>query len=810
MGPPTQGKAVASTPGQSITSTTSFNADDGLFSDLDTSQLQTWKYVLDWRTATFRTLEGTELPENPQARDLNSTRQRDKLRNSRAIRAVEEEKPLPSLPRGEETLSAARQPYTLREKFGWLAVMTLIAGTAVIIGPIAFLTFLWFGNEENPTWHAIATRDWMTRASSISALVIRNAVSLQSSVATGMIAALSLEKCQVLLSQLAAVSIARHSNSGPYALTWIMTKMVTQNPRRWRVIVIPLLLFATTSLVQLTSTALLSDLVLFDIKGPTFERTLATNFQYQCVPEPQPCGFPTECDAIPKRCTSPAVYLDNYWNVKAPFFPTFAEYREKASELPEGVSDTGLTLRAYLPIADQASRFILRNYSGKATVIDTRVICMRPEWSNQTLRAFIDFQGNLGLLGDISPSVHVPHLDVCTKSTEFAASLTLEKGWKFFLYQLNNTDDKAGGLFSEFEPLSGGSRCSNESKKTPQSRLAYLALNITAASGNMNATKSLGPPSVTVHRGQWTDFNYLHADLQISSTLCYSALNSADLDIQAYGNKVRTEPRPVIDNKDLSYRFDDVRKQLGLLAQNSQVSSAASTQDRGILCLHPKDSWVPTDNSSLIGRQMSYLQYAVNPSTPLTPTNSFIAGSMDFFTIAGASIFSLKDYTSSTRALFIEHVLAGGSIGSAIQAIHTIITGMAYYDQIPGFNNHNNVSEIFIVPTLVPRLYKGYTAVMIVLIIHLVLLAVILHLFLKQTSISTLDNAWQVIAQIMGEDTEEILARASLMPDSEVERDLEGAGKKRRFVGIGLKEDGSGSETVTHSTSVKMKPGVQH
>ncbi|KAL9105727.1 MAG: hypothetical protein Q9187_008665 [Circinaria calcarea] len=614
-----------------------------------------------------------------------------------------------------------------------------------------------------------------------------------------MIAARSLEEVQVLLSQLAAVSIARHFNSGPYALTWIMSRMVIQNPRRWRAIVIPLLLVITTGLSQLTSTALLSDLTLFDIKGPALERSVPTNFEYQCVSEPRSCDALEACKSRPTQCNSTAVYSNTYWSQRPPFFPTFAEYQEEASESPDGVSDTGLTLRAYLPIADQESRFHLRNYSGKATVIDTRVICMPPEWNNETLRALISWDGSFFLTGDISPTAHVPRLDVCAKSVKFNARILFNKGWNFQLLELNNTEDIAGGLISEFEPLSGDSGCSNGSGATPKTRLAYLALNITVASGSMNITKSLGVPSVPVHRGQWTDLDYLHGDFRISSTLCYSALNSADLDIQAYGDKARTEPLPVVNGKDLLYRFDDVRKQLGLLAQTSQMSSVAGAQDRGILGLHPKNSWVPTDNSSLIGKQMSYLQHAVRASSPLTPTDSFLGGLIDSVSLDEAE---QRKRGLSISSLLSEHLLAGGGIGPGIQALHTVVTGLAYYAQMPRFDHLSAVSETFLVPALIPQSYKGYTAVVIVSIVHLVLLAVVLHSFLTKTSISTLDNAWQVIAQVMGEETESILARASFLTDSEVERDVEGAGKKGRFVGIGLEEDGSRSETITRYTGI--------
>jgi hypothetical protein len=46
--------------------------------------------------------------------------------------------------------------------------------------------------------------------------------------------------------------------------------------------------------------------------------------------------------------------------------------------LGDGISDTGMTLRALLPIVSQETRSMLQSYKGQATVFDSRVTCIRP------------------------------------------------------------------------------------------------------------------------------------------------------------------------------------------------------------------------------------------------------------------------------------------------------------------------------------------------------------------------------------------------------------------------------------------------
>jgi len=52
--------------------------------------------------------------------------------------------------------------------------------------------------------------------------------------------------------------------------------------------------------------------------------------------------------------------------------------------MQQGVSDTGLTLRAFLPYADSSIRQSIHTYTGRTTVLDARVTCQTPRFDNIT------------------------------------------------------------------------------------------------------------------------------------------------------------------------------------------------------------------------------------------------------------------------------------------------------------------------------------------------------------------------------------------------------------------------------------------
>lgn len=143
--------------------------------------------------------------------------------------------------------------------------MIILALTPPVIpGTLGLIAFLWFGNHDNQTWRRFMVHSWVTRAVSISALILRLATSLQAGIAVAMLAALALEFYGVPLADAAALAVMRSGETTPQTLFTETVLGFAMKPKNlhWIYTLLALVLFATTSLLQLTSTALLSDLQL--------------------------------------------------------------------------------------------------------------------------------------------------------------------------------------------------------------------------------------------------------------------------------------------------------------------------------------------------------------------------------------------------------------------------------------------------------------------------------------------------------------------------------------------------------------------
>jgi hypothetical protein len=75
------------------------------------------------------------------------------------------------------------------------------------------------------------------------------------------------------------------------------------------------------------------------------------------------------------------------WKTGLRQYPMFAEYTNgQSSDGLNGLSDTGLTMRAFLPISNPQTRSSIHSYEGLSTVVDARVACVRPNITNLWLQ----------------------------------------------------------------------------------------------------------------------------------------------------------------------------------------------------------------------------------------------------------------------------------------------------------------------------------------------------------------------------------------------------------------------------------------
>jgi hypothetical protein len=297
--------------------------------------------------------------------------------------------------------TSSRKRNSLHRRLGWQSITILVLTNIVALAVIGFLGFLWFANLEDGVWHRIMVNGWATRAVSFATLVLRSAIDLQAGVAAAMLAALVLESSTVRLRDAARISTMRAGSPQPRALLDIIPAMSSSECRFFRLGLVGaldpvfekripltmfciatgyggavLLLFATTTLLQFSSTILLSDLDLGQLPSLAANRSASYDFVYTAHGIPLPDANKSDPAQgyyhYTGRVTYPIQLRGPTWSRNPPAFPAFAEYSRPISS-PQGVDDTGVLLRAFLPFADAQSRESIRNYSGIAQVLDSRV-----------------------------------------------------------------------------------------------------------------------------------------------------------------------------------------------------------------------------------------------------------------------------------------------------------------------------------------------------------------------------------------------------------------------------------------------------
>jgi hypothetical protein len=86
-----------------------------------------------------------------------------------------------------------------------MAIVIFSVGTFVIMGTVAFITFLRFSDQHNATWHWIIAHDRLIRVVTGLSEDLKQAITLEIGVMTAMVASLAIESFQVVLGNVASV-----------------------------------------------------------------------------------------------------------------------------------------------------------------------------------------------------------------------------------------------------------------------------------------------------------------------------------------------------------------------------------------------------------------------------------------------------------------------------------------------------------------------------------------------------------------------------------------------------------------------------
>jgi hypothetical protein len=682
---------------------------------------------------------------------------------------------------------------TVKQKLGIFVILFFVVGSTLITAAVGVLCFLWFAHDDNDLWRAINTRNWTTQAVTICAEVIKQAVSFQMGSIVAMTASLALEHRSVLFPHAAAYSMMKACASSGTAvmLLWyqLTAVFVIRSKTYSLLFVLVLVIGAVFGITQVFSILLVSDLGPGFVTGDSSTSKIAYGYDYTHR------DYPLLAEAVG-------------WARSAPAYPTFAEYSETAS-VADGVSDTGLTLRAFLPFADAVRRQTLRSYSGTTTVLDSRVTCQIPHFYNLTAGG--TDQG-VFLMGRVAPSkitprlqnaTHLDHLDSFVNFRCAVIAMDIDE-WKLSFCQLAlrpeqvvtdfttvqtqfvNSSFLHPALASEFiDPATWISR-EREGDTNPYGA-AYLVLNLTKGSFRdwsytLPIFSSGRLPTALTPRDEWLDLSFkglFNSSGTISTSLCYAAFGQADLSVHITSTANRTESFPTYDNATSKYTFDFLRNQYG---QN--VNSEAT--DRGILQLQ-KQNWVafPTELASTSEAEDPYFRVYNGFLPPVGYHQQYGFNQSGYVTTAELVADDDGMQLNAMHVWLIQEILqTGGSLAFALQSIITLMAGMTYYDNLSNFNVTSDADLAFFTLAQIPLGFRGLIVVLATLLAHAVLSVVVMVLFLKGTRYARLGDSWAALAQCTGGEMDRYLADAGMKGDGLVQKEMKAAKEARRLVGV--------------------------
>ena len=328
---------------------------------------------------------------------------------------------------------------SFKERMGTFSLVISFLCPMITLITICFLGWLWWGDRSNGYWRRIVLGDHLKQAIPLASLLITLPASVLATHVTSMIASIAIERHGVSLKHLASVSVVRFSNSGQPPTLWNL--LLDMHFFKWPalpILIIPV--WITITGIQFCSTLLLSDLAQGFVGGISTTAINASGLSYS--------SFFIDGEVNPG---SPLFFTPDYWIGSLIGFETFAEYSQPASSV-EGLDDTGLTLRSFLPIGDQNSRETLQAFQGLASVFDLRVVCARPT----LLGLSICGSNPLLFCGNFTIDVPVPDLVGFDGLVKFESKLPAQYGQpdqsKGVPWEMYFLDTIYGGRIASLDP----------------------------------------------------------------------------------------------------------------------------------------------------------------------------------------------------------------------------------------------------------------------------------------------------------------------------------------------------------------------
>ncbi|KAJ3568887.1 hypothetical protein NPX13_g6268 [Xylaria arbuscula] len=606
---------------------------------------------------------------------------------------------------------------------------------AVVIGrvitscaTVGFLIFLWTGQGPTPdgqhasyAWRSLMFSDRLPQLITLSSVILRFSIGLQTTICTSLVAALVLERRSIALSRAGPLSILRSVNPGPRIL---LQQILGANASRHlllhpEVLLLLLLAFGNVA-IQFSSTILFTDL----------ENRILVK-------------FPQETQ-IPMLQQSNIVVTG--WEMPHPDFSSFGELHTGYNANPDslGLSDTGVKRHAMLPFVKSEERIALRSYRGPSIVLGSRVACMPPTVSGQ-LR-FTNITSSGATLDENYPFITgtfftrrlLGALGFYPKTRATQTSVCQMIYTSIVVYQLAYQ-----ALMSLLSTPSVGPL------------LLILSTNFQRDSWASLDYTSIELPQSEV-QGEWKSFKF-GLDRFVNVAVCFSSVNVMMSNVSLSTEKDLTEPS-LEHGRFGSIDTSSLRRFYGAepLVQNFTKKGIFTVNE-----INDPDDYVygATNTDSIPQYQLiaSDISFTINNRDP----NTTLPG-------CGTCEGKFKAVARPYSAIFSDIITTTHRAAVALQTVNTMLV-QSVHDQTMEYLTGSLPAEIVPTATVtVPDRCIGLSLVAVLTLVNLICIVVITMLYLIYSRYTLVDNFWHVISQTVSDATAQTLDHSNLSKDKDI------------------------------------------
>lgn len=669
---------------------------------------------------------------------------------------------------------------------GFTGAIILIIGTLTIAAGLTVLVFFWCGAqkaraEQLPweSWMSIVAAGWLTKVVTISTAIIRIAVAAQAGLMMAIMASIVLEEYGVPLRSAPSFSLLRVSSPSPTAVLISQGREMSRSSKLSVTLVFVVALI--TQATQFASTILVSDFDTVRILGGVNTSAVAyTSGKFEDI------------TSMP--------YPDVWRSTPGPYL-RFAEHSQPGGQ-GDYYEDTGSTFRAFIPFPSQQERAFVRNYTGRATAFDARVICTSPSLEISGITSYPDLtlEGYISVNSSATGNAIIPYGE--TTQCPFTCLIYAVEN----LYNLPMKSAWTTAICSPPDILYQFSGDNSSGVGRPAHM--YLILNTTAYRNG--SWKGLVPDDesklnlsasdlkfVTTRKGTWTEASSAPASMVISVTACFRLDDAFDSEVSVFSTADAPEPtlawefvlQDLTNTDDAPSNVSNIEYDTsGVLRQLGADGSNTSHSDRGVLNLK-------------VGRRYSgtegYFSWTNNTSWICDFPTQYVSNMSG---TTGSS--ALLDFRWSSLihwghvALFHDALLATGSPAHALQALFTSAAQMNYADLMTRFNIRSGASYVQSIDVQIPDRWFGLIVVTVIIAVHIILVCWITAWFLRLNDMTMLGNSWQAVAQVISGTTNPILLDSTNWRDADVRHRIKHIGGAKDLVRISRNVETGRSELV--------------